>query len=71
VQKRCALFLAENDIMYPDQLITLEKLKNAKVRFDKIIGKEMPHIWPLLPVLKEGKTALKQLINLINETNNI
>jgi len=61
-----ALFLAENDITYPDQQIVVKKLKNAKVALEIIEGKNMPHIWPLLPVMKEAKTALKEIIRILN-----
>ena len=60
------LFLAENDITYPDQQLTVQKLIKAKVNVEVIEGKEMPHIWPFLPVMKEAKTALKMLINRLN-----
>lgn len=59
------MFLAENDITYPDQLVAARKLNQANGEFDQIIGKEMPHIWPLLPVLKEGKMAMSQIISII------
>jgi len=60
------LFLAENDITYPDQQLTVQKLIKAKANIEVIEGKKMPHIWPFLPVMKEAKTALKQIINRLN-----
>ncbi|WP_062058160.1 YqiA/YcfP family alpha/beta fold hydrolase [Aquimarina longa] len=57
------LFLAENDIMYPDQKLVLQKLDKTKVDFEIILGKGMPHIWPFLPIMKESKLALKEIIN--------
>ncbi len=60
------LFLAEYDIMYPDQKILIEKLKESNIKFKAIIGKQMPHIWVLLPFFKEGKKAMKLLLNEIN-----
>ncbi|WBX71083.1 alpha/beta hydrolase fold domain-containing protein [Tenacibaculum retecalamus] len=60
------LFLAENDITYPDQLLAVKKIKKSKIAVDIIIGKKMPHIWPLLPVMKEAKEALKLIIDTIN-----
>ncbi len=60
------LFLAEHDIMYPDQQILIEKLKESNIKFKAIIGKQMPHIWVLLPFFKEGKKAMKLLLNEIN-----
>jgi len=61
------LFLAENDIFYPDQKILVKKLINAKINFELIEGKNMPHIWPFLPVMKEAKIALNQIIKNINK----
>ena len=60
------LFLAENDITYPDQQLAVQKLKKANVILKIIFGEDMPHIWPLLPVMKEAKDALKQTIHAIN-----
>lgn len=56
------MFLAENDITVPDQKLAVQKLKDAGVEVKEIIGKEMPHIWPLLPVISEGKSAFKILL---------
>lgn len=56
------LFLAENDLTYPDQQLLVEKLTQADVKFEIILGKEMPHIWPILPVMYEAKLALKEII---------
>lgn len=56
------LFLAENDITYADQQLAVQKMVEAEVDHEVIIGKHMPHIWPLLPVMKEAKTALRQII---------
>lgn len=65
------LFLAENDITYPDQELALKKLIKANVNVEVIIGKKMPHIWPLLPIMKESKLALKQIINRLNKEGSI
>lgn len=63
---KTTLFLAENDITYPDQQLLVQKLAEAKINFEMIIGKEMPHIWPFLPVMKEAKEALRKIIILLN-----
>jgi acetyl esterase/lipase len=60
---RTILFIAENDITYPDQLLFIQKLKEAKVDVQTFIGSNMPHIWPFLPVMKEAKAALREIIN--------
>lgn len=61
------LFLAENDITYPDQKLAVQKLIDAKNKIEVIEGKRMPHIWPFLPVMKEAKMALKQIIARLND----
>ena len=63
---RTILFLAENDITYPDQKLAVQKLIKAKVNHEIIEGKNMPHIWPLLPVMKEAKIALNEIIKILN-----
>lgn len=60
------LFAGELDITYPDQQIFAERLKEANSNVSLVIGKGMPHIWPLLPVMKEAKQARNQLITLLN-----
>ena len=60
------LFLATNDITYPDQQLTVEKFMKAKTNVEIIKGENMPHIWPFLPVMKEAKIALKEIINRLN-----
>ena len=60
------LFLGERDITYPDQKLAVAKLKNAHAPLEVITGTNMPHIWPLLPVMKEAKTALLQIIDRLN-----
>lgn len=60
------LFIAKNDITYPDQLIAIQKLAKSKVDVEVIEGSNMPHIWPILPVMKEAKSALKEIINLLD-----
>ena len=60
------LFLAQNDIMYPDGKLAKIKMKKSNVNIDVIEGENMPHIWPLLPVMKEAKTALNLIIQEID-----
>ena len=62
---KTTLFLADNDITYPDQLLAAEKLKKANTQLEVIIGEEMPHIWPYLPIIKESKIALQQIVAIL------
>ncbi len=59
------LFIAENDIMQPDQELLVEKMVAEKVNLNIYRGKKMPHIWPLLPFMKEAKNSLKTIIEII------
>jgi acetyl esterase/lipase len=61
------LFLAKNDITYPDQQLVVQKLIKAKATIEVVEGEKMPHIWAFLPVMKEAKIALKEIIDKINE----
>ena len=61
------LFLSENDIMFPDGKLAEQKMIQANLELEVITGENMPHIWPLLPVMKEAKTALNQIITRLNE----
>ena len=60
------LFLAKNDITYPDQKLAVQKLIEAKINVELIEGKNMPHIWPILPIMKEAKIALNEIIKILN-----
>ena len=60
------LYIAENDITSPDQEILATRLKAAAVEHRVIRGQGMPHIWPLLPVMKEAKLALNEMMAEIN-----
>ena len=61
------LFLATNDITYPDQQLAVQKMIEANTTIEVIEGEKMPHIWPFLPIMREAKTALKKIISLLNK----
>jgi len=63
------LFIAENDITYPDQLLFAEKLEANAVRHSVVVGRNMPHIWPLLPFMREARVAMEQVVDIINSNN--
>ena len=62
---KTVLFLAENDITYPDQKRLLKKLDEEKIDFEVFLGENMPHIWPLLPVMHEAKNARSQITKIL------
>ncbi|WP_103864259.1 alpha/beta hydrolase fold domain-containing protein [Aquimarina sp. I32.4] len=59
------LFIAENDITKPDQERAVQLMNDNNIDVTVIVGDRMPHIWPLLPVIKEGKQAMSVLISYI------
>jgi acetyl esterase/lipase len=61
------LFIAENDISFPDQELLVQKLNRLKTNHLVYVGKKMPHIWPLLPIMHESKIALNQIIDIIKK----
>jgi len=56
------IFVAENDIMYPDELLAIQKMQETEVDIEVIKGENMPHVWPFLPVMREAKLALNQVV---------
>lgn len=60
------LFTATNDICTPDQELLIDKVKESDGVIEVITGKGMPHIWPILPILSEAKTAIKKIVSIIN-----
>lgn len=60
------LYLGTQDIMYPDEQIMVRKLKESNIKHKVVLGEGMPHIWPFLPVLKEAKLALSEIIAELN-----
>ncbi len=61
------LYLAEKDIFYPDQKLAVEKMKSANVNLNITVGENMPHVWPFLPVMKESKIALGEIIEMLKK----
>ncbi|WP_199851592.1 alpha/beta hydrolase fold domain-containing protein [Brumimicrobium mesophilum] len=61
------IFIAENDITLPDQKKVVQKMKETKIKFEIVVGEDMPHIWPFLPVMKEAKTALNDIIQYLKK----
>jgi len=51
--------------LYPDAKLAKIKMEKSNVNIKLIEGENMPHIWPFLPVMKEAKTSLNQMIHLI------
>lgn len=59
------LFMSEYDVLYPDQKLGREKMKAEGVDLNIIFGEKMPHIWPLLPFMKEAIQSLNDIEQII------
>lgn len=60
------IFIGGRDIMAPDGLLASEKMKQAGVQLELIYKPEMPHVYPLLPVMVESKEALLHIVSRIS-----
>lgn len=56
------LFIAGKDLMSPDEKLAYQKMKEQKVNVELVKEKSMPHIWPILPVMREAKEGLNHII---------
>lgn len=56
------MYVGGRDICAPDEIEFAKVLKAQGVDLDLIREQEMIHIWPLLPVMKEARVALNDLI---------
>lgn len=61
------LFVGGKDILGPDALLIADQIKAAGVPMELIHEEMMPHIWPLLPVMKEADLALKKIELILEE----
>lgn len=62
---KTTLFIGTFDITSIDQMLFAELLKNNNTALQVIKKDKMPHIWPLLPIMKESKLALNQILDLL------
>jgi len=62
---KTTIFIGTYDITSIDQKIFAQKLNLNNTDLNLIIEEKMPHIWPLLPFMRESTIALKQIIQLL------
>ena len=61
------MFLAGQDILYPDAKVAAYEMKKAGVPLEVVDETRMIHIWPFLPVMREAKEALKKICDFIDQ----
>jgi len=59
------LFMGEYDVLYPDQKLGRDKMKAEGVDLTVFLGEKMPHVWPLLPFMKEAVQSLDEIEQII------
>jgi len=59
------LFSSEHDIFTPDQELFAEKAINEGVEVEVVLGKNMLHVWPIVPIMSEAKMARDKIISII------
>ncbi|GAA4271517.1 alpha/beta hydrolase [Aquimarina gracilis] len=61
------LFMATDDILTPDQELFIEKIRKVNGNIEVITGKGLPHVWPILPIMKEAKEAIRRIVTITKE----
>ncbi|MBP3884358.1 MAG: alpha/beta hydrolase [Olsenella sp.] len=64
VLRNVTVFAGTREIFYPDCVKFIEKLKDAGVKCDLVVGQGMNHVWPLYPI-PEAKDALEQIASIV------
>lgn len=65
---KTTLFIGGRDIMFPDSKLAIKKICSKNTNFEVIENNDMPHIWPLLPIMKEAKTGIQKIIQTIKNS---
>ncbi|WP_109300925.1 alpha/beta hydrolase [Aquimarina sp. AU474] len=61
------LFMATNDILTPDQEKMVEEVRSVNGEINVIVGKGLPHVWPILPIMPEAKQGLDKIVSIVKE----
>lgn len=59
------IFVGTHEVLYPDIIKFHDKLKDNGVDVDLIVGEEMPHVYPIFPLISESKDAFNQIVDII------
>ncbi|WP_248921367.1 alpha/beta hydrolase [Olsenella intestinalis] len=62
--RNVTIFAGTRELFYPDCVKFADKLKDAKVRCDLVVGQGMNHVWPLYPI-PEAKDAIEQIAQIV------
>jgi acetyl esterase/lipase len=62
--RNVTIFAGTRELFYPDCVKFAEKLKDANVKCDLVVGQGMNHVWPLYPI-PEAKDALEQIASIV------
>ena len=65
------IFIAENDIMQPDQELLVKKLITDHAFIKAFRGEKNHHIWPLLPYMKEAEESVNEITSIIKNLDYI
>lgn len=62
--KNLSIFVGTREILYPDIMDFVEKLKENQIEFNLFIGQGLNHVYPLFPI-PEADEAVKQIANIL------
>lgn len=60
-------FIGTHEIIYPDVVEFHEKLTDAGVDAELVVGEEMSHVYPLYPMVPEAKEAFNYIVEILLE----
>ena len=64
------VFVGGRDIMCPDTLLAVDRMRKKGVEVDLVYKEEMIHIWPILPFMREAKEAFKTILDEVSRLEN-
>ena len=59
------IFVGTHEVFYPDILAFYNKLKDYDVDVELFVGEEMPHVYPIYPVIPESKEGFNEIVDII------
>ncbi len=64
--KNLTIITGTRDILYPDIMLLVDKLRKEKVKFNLIVGENLNHDYPLFPI-PEAKKSVDIIADILNE----
>ena len=63
-------FVSDNEILLDDTLRLVENAKQAAVSVELEVGKNLPHVWPIVAQMKASRAAIAKMTSFIHDVTN-